>query len=304
MPSCRWVRPTALGFFVRTCLTVSFVKGSERPPLRVVPQPHERAVLPDPRRRPPGGRNHIEGEELGQGLGVALVGLLGALGDHAKLLRVGQQHTSGQRFDELDEPLFARNSEGEFSPGITATATTTTTLAGDHNLDNTVDAADYVLWRKNPAQHGDEAGYTTWQSHFGESLAGSGGGAALNGEALAVSEKLPHVVASLRDADAVGQALPDTVYVGSLQNRPDTPTPNFGSKAAHQATPWHPFDHALLAWLIMTDRDPPQASPEIPRLTGDQDDAEREMALEMFDQFPRQFADRRVMNPEAPKRRS
>ncbi|HJQ80788.1 MAG TPA: hypothetical protein VJ828_12570, partial [Lacipirellulaceae bacterium] len=47
-------------------------------------------------------------------------------------------------------------------------------LAGDYNNDGKVDAADYVVWRKNPAAHGgDPAGYNTWRTNFG---AMSGGG--------------------------------------------------------------------------------------------------------------------------------
>jgi PEP-CTERM motif len=41
-------------------------------------------------------------------------------------------------------------------------------LAGDYNHDNKVDAADYVLWRKDPASFGgNPAGYNTWRSNFG-----------------------------------------------------------------------------------------------------------------------------------------
>jgi autotransporter-associated beta strand protein len=48
-------------------------------------------------------------------------------------------------------------------------------LAGDHNGDNKVDAADYVLWRKDPAGHGgDPAGYDAWRGNFGTGT-GSGG---------------------------------------------------------------------------------------------------------------------------------
>ncbi|MCI0331975.1 MAG: PEP-CTERM sorting domain-containing protein [Planctomycetes bacterium] len=44
-------------------------------------------------------------------------------------------------------------------------------LPGDYNGDGTVDAADYVVWRKND---GTPAGYDTWRAHFGET-AGAGG---------------------------------------------------------------------------------------------------------------------------------
>jgi hypothetical protein len=50
-------------------------------------------------------------------------------------------------------------------------------IPGDYNHDGTVDAADYVVWRKN-----DESsdGYTTWRTNFGRT---AGPGAALTGGA-------------------------------------------------------------------------------------------------------------------------
>jgi hypothetical protein len=45
-------------------------------------------------------------------------------------------------------------------------------MPGDFNNDGTVDAADYVVWRKNDAT---QAGYDTWRANFGRTLiAGSG----------------------------------------------------------------------------------------------------------------------------------
>ena len=57
----------------------------------------------------------------------------------------------------------------------------TTELTGDYNGNGTVDAADYVLWRDNPAAHGgDPAGYNTWRENFGKTLVGGpGGGSAI-----------------------------------------------------------------------------------------------------------------------------
>ncbi len=41
-------------------------------------------------------------------------------------------------------------------------------VEGDYNGNGTVDAADYVLWRKDPAAFGgDPAGYNTWRTNFG-----------------------------------------------------------------------------------------------------------------------------------------
>jgi hypothetical protein len=49
-------------------------------------------------------------------------------------------------------------------------------IPGDHNLDGKVDAADYALWRSNPAAYGgDPQGYLDWRNNFG-AMAGSGGG--------------------------------------------------------------------------------------------------------------------------------
>jgi fibronectin-binding autotransporter adhesin len=54
-------------------------------------------------------------------------------------------------------------------------------LDGDYNGDGRVDAADYVVWRKNPAAFGGHpAGYNTWRANFGT---GGGGSGALSGHA-------------------------------------------------------------------------------------------------------------------------
>jgi hypothetical protein len=39
---------------------------------------------------------------------------------------------------------------------------------GEHNRDGIVDAADYVAWRKDPANNGDPGGYDTWRTNFGD----------------------------------------------------------------------------------------------------------------------------------------
>ncbi len=66
----------------------------------------------------------------------------------------------------IDDLVFSASIGGE--PG----------LQGDYNGDGTVNAADYVLWRKSPGDFGgDPAGYTTWFQNFGATAAGSGSGA-------------------------------------------------------------------------------------------------------------------------------
>jgi hypothetical protein len=49
-------------------------------------------------------------------------------------------------------------------------------IPGDYNQNGTVDAADYVVWRKTD---GSSAGYNLWRNNFGEP-AGSGSGASAN----------------------------------------------------------------------------------------------------------------------------
>jgi len=57
-------------------------------------------------------------------------------------------------------------------------------LTGDHNGDGKVDAADYVLWRSDPASYGgDPQGYDDWVANFG-AMAGSGGGSLAAGGAV------------------------------------------------------------------------------------------------------------------------
>jgi hypothetical protein len=55
-------------------------------------------------------------------------------------------------------------------------------LQGDYNLDNSVDAADYLVWRKSSSSGGtggaNENGYTIWRSNFGASFPGAGTGIA------------------------------------------------------------------------------------------------------------------------------
>jgi hypothetical protein len=51
-------------------------------------------------------------------------------------------------------------------------------LAGDYDGNNRVDAADYVIWRKDPASFGGAEGFDAWRSNFGASI-GSGTGRVL-----------------------------------------------------------------------------------------------------------------------------
>jgi autotransporter-associated beta strand protein len=53
-------------------------------------------------------------------------------------------------------------------------------LPGDYNVDGKVDAADYVVWRKNPGAFPVDA-YSTWRANFGNP---PGGGAAVSPSAV------------------------------------------------------------------------------------------------------------------------
>lgn len=54
-------------------------------------------------------------------------------------------------------------------------------LCGDYNRDNTIDAADYVVWRKTL---GASEEYDVWRKNFGATIGGAGGGAELLANSL------------------------------------------------------------------------------------------------------------------------
>jgi hypothetical protein len=56
-------------------------------------------------------------------------------------------------------------------------------LPGDFNHDGSVDAADYVVWRKNPGGVYTPDDYTAWRANFGATL-GSGAGASASDHAI------------------------------------------------------------------------------------------------------------------------
>jgi hypothetical protein len=53
---------------------------------------------------------------------------------------------------------------------VTIPGTAVKYTMGDFNLNSTVDAADYVLWRKQP---GTQSDYNTWRTHYGATSAAS-----------------------------------------------------------------------------------------------------------------------------------
>ncbi len=97
---------------------------------------------------------------------------------------IGMGLTSGSRHGAVDIDFIAYK-EGVIPPSLAG-------LAGDFNQNGKVDAADYVLWRKNvgttntlPNDNGiggtvGTAHYDLWRAHFGE-MSGSGSGLELAG---------------------------------------------------------------------------------------------------------------------------
>jgi hypothetical protein len=67
-------------------------------------------------------------------------------------------------------------------------------LPGDYNGDGAVDAADYVVWRKDPASFGGNPdGYDTWRENFGTTVGGGAGSTVLT--TLAVPEPKSFAIA-------------------------------------------------------------------------------------------------------------
>jgi hypothetical protein len=71
--------------------------------------------------------------------------------------------------------ITSNNSAGVNSPTNLLGATGGINVSsGDYNGNHTVDAGDYDVWRKTPANFGTSAaGYAAWRTHFGNP-AGSG----------------------------------------------------------------------------------------------------------------------------------
>jgi hypothetical protein len=88
---------------------------------------------------------------------------------------------SGATFQNISSPLTFQfrffspdfNQNVDFDD-ITVNGTVAAALPGDYNGDGKVDAADYVLWRKNNIN--GSQGYTDWRANFGNSLPGNGSG--------------------------------------------------------------------------------------------------------------------------------
>jgi hypothetical protein len=77
----------------------------------------------------------------------------------------------------LKSPFRQGPPHRDLAPVYNAQSVVLSALASDYNADGTVDAADYVVWRKNPG--GSPDGYNTWRANFGQP-SGSGSVASAN----------------------------------------------------------------------------------------------------------------------------
>jgi hypothetical protein len=91
------------------------------------------------------------------------------------MVSIGSAYNNSINGEDL--VLTYRLSSGLVVQGAVTYVGTAPGLAGDYNNDGRVDAADYVVWRKND---GSQNGYNTWRTNFGRT---SGSGAALDSAA-------------------------------------------------------------------------------------------------------------------------
>jgi hypothetical protein len=105
---------------------------------------------------------------LGGTLEVGLLGFTPSPGSMFTILTAG-----GGVFGEFDNLVLPAGFQWDVAYGANDVVLTFlgAALAGDFNDDGTVDAADYVLWRKNG---GPQQEYLEWQSNFGTTTSGSG----------------------------------------------------------------------------------------------------------------------------------
>ena len=124
--------------------------------------------------------NHMLGAgmaELGGSLDVELINGFNPALDDAFEIITAAGGVSGM-FDTLAEELPALSPGLEWAINYGANNVVlqiaAAGLPGDYNFDGAVDAADYVVWRKND---GTQQGYETWRANFGATAGiGSAGG--------------------------------------------------------------------------------------------------------------------------------
>jgi hypothetical protein len=108
---------------------------------------------------------------LGGTLEVSLAGFSPAVGNSFDILNAAGIF---ETFDALELPALSPNLMWHLSQLYT-TGVLRVALAGDFNLDGTVNAADYVVWRKNVNGVYTQSDFDMWRAHFGLPV-GSGAG--------------------------------------------------------------------------------------------------------------------------------
>jgi hypothetical protein len=121
----------------------------------------------------------VEGNAIIDGaIEVVLInGFQPVLGNSFTVLSTNIGNVGGQ-FDIENIPVFnGLTFDVVYNPkSVVLQVVAASGLAGDYNEDGAVDAADYVVWRKNPdAFGGDPAGYNTWRTNFGTTAGGGAG---------------------------------------------------------------------------------------------------------------------------------
>lgn len=95
-----------------------------------------------------------------------------ANGDSAGLGELFDFENAGA--DEDFRFRFVRSDESFFRTGkVVFTDSLVELLAGDYNLDGTVDAADYSVWRDGDSPYDGQEGYDIWAGNYGASLPAS-----------------------------------------------------------------------------------------------------------------------------------
>jgi hypothetical protein len=100
-------------------------------------------------------------------------------------------------FDDVSLPPLPSGLAWDLSYAATAVLLKiTSVLPGDYNGDGLVNAADYVVWRK---QNAPQEGYDTWRDHFGNSLSGGGAATAerVNGAVPEASAAMLSIIAAV-----------------------------------------------------------------------------------------------------------
>jgi hypothetical protein len=107
-------------------------------------------------------------------LDVSLInGFMPTAGQPFTILAAGSIVNNGLALATADASLF------NLIVGSTSVMLEAIGLPGDFNHDGTVDAADYVVWRKTD---GTQTGYNAWRTHFAQTV---GGGAGASGNSAA-----------------------------------------------------------------------------------------------------------------------